>query len=70
MLEEGIHEAKLENLTTRAIVGGTNKNGAWNAFSASLTMYKKEAYPQSVKELEDMMTEYATELHDNHWDKP
>lgn len=69
MLEAETLDAVLEDLTIGATVDETNKNGARNAFRASLSMSIEDAYPQSVKALEDMMTAYEKELPDNHWDK-
>lgn len=62
MQDAGNPEACFEGLTIQAIICVTNDNGKWKPFRVALEMSKESAYPQTVKELEDVMIAYASAL--------
>lgn len=70
MLEAGMPEAQYKHLTIKAIINGTEENVAWASFRTSLATSKDEAYPQTIKELKNMMSVYVTALLGNKYDKP
>lgn len=62
MAEAGFPEANIEGLTIQSIIDGTNENAAWKQFRTSLSMTKEEAFPESVRELEDILMAYSGSL--------